>query len=45
VDVLMPAAANLRVKMGARVKGGSTILAKIPQPGDIDLNAVPVQGA
>ncbi len=43
VDVLMPADANLRVKMGARVKGGSTVLAMIPQPGDLDVNAV--QGA
>ncbi len=31
VDVLMPAEANLRVKMGARVKGGSTVLAVVPQ--------------
>jgi phosphatidylserine decarboxylase len=30
VDVLMPAEANLKVKMGSRVKGGSTILAEIP---------------
>ncbi|MCU1323810.1 MAG: phosphatidylserine decarboxylase related protein [Acidobacteriaceae bacterium] len=29
-DVLMPAEANLKVKMGSRVKGGSTILAEIP---------------
>jgi phosphatidylserine decarboxylase len=34
VDVLMPAEANLKVKMGARVKGGSTVLAVLPQPGD-----------
>jgi phosphatidylserine decarboxylase len=31
VDVLMPAEANLCVKMGSRVKGGSTVLAQIPQ--------------
>jgi phosphatidylserine decarboxylase len=31
VDVLMPAEANLKVKMGSRVKGGSTVLAQIPQ--------------
>jgi len=30
----MPAEANLKVKMGARVKGGSTVLAVLPQPGD-----------
>ena len=30
VDVLMPAEANLKVKMGSRVKGGTTILAEIP---------------
>src|SRR5258707_7705759 len=30
VDVLMPAEANLKVKMGSRVKGGSTVLAVIP---------------
>jgi phosphatidylserine decarboxylase len=29
-DVLMPAEANLKVKMGSRVKGGSTVLAEIP---------------
>ena len=34
VDVLMPSEANLKVKMGARVKGGSTVLAVLPQPGD-----------
>jgi phosphatidylserine decarboxylase len=31
VDVLIPAAANLKVKTGSRVKGGSTVLAVIPQ--------------
>jgi phosphatidylserine decarboxylase len=31
VDVLMPAAANLKVKTGARVKGGSTVLAVLPE--------------
>ena len=30
VDVLMPAAANLKVKMGSRVKGGSTVVAVVP---------------
>ncbi len=30
VDVLMPADANLRVKRGDKVKGGSTILAVVP---------------
>jgi phosphatidylserine decarboxylase len=30
VDVLMPAEANLKVKMGSRVKGGSTVLAVLP---------------
>ena len=29
-DVLMPAEANLKVKMGSRVRGGSTVLAEIP---------------
>jgi phosphatidylserine decarboxylase len=32
VDVLMPAEANLLVKTGSRVKGGSTVLARLPQP-------------
>ena len=36
VDVLMPAEANLKVKMGSRVKGGSTVLAQIPQVSDAD---------
>ena len=31
VDVLIPAAANLKVKTGSRVKGGSTVLAVIPE--------------
>jgi phosphatidylserine decarboxylase len=39
VDVLMPAEANLKVKMGSRVKGGSTVLAVLPQPGDPVLGA------
>jgi phosphatidylserine decarboxylase len=43
VDVLLPAEANLKVKMGARVKGGSTVLAQLPQPGDAVLTSV--QGA
>ena len=32
VDVLMPADAVPRVKTGTRVRGGSTILAVLPQP-------------
>ncbi len=32
VDVLMPAEAVPQVKLGTRVKGGSTILAVLPQP-------------
>jgi phosphatidylserine decarboxylase len=31
VDVLMPAEANLVVKKGVRVKGGSTVLAQMPE--------------
>ncbi|HEY9138211.1 MAG TPA: phosphatidylserine decarboxylase, partial [Terriglobus sp.] len=31
VDVLMPADATLKVRHGDRVKGGSTILAVVPQ--------------
>jgi phosphatidylserine decarboxylase len=31
VDVLMPAAANLKVKTGSRVKGGSTVLAVLQE--------------
>lgn len=31
VDVLMPAEANLKVKTGSRVKGGSTVLAVLPE--------------
>src|SRR6202042_3467538 len=31
VDVLMPAGANLKVKTGTRVKGGSTVLAVLPE--------------
>jgi phosphatidylserine decarboxylase len=30
VDVLMPAEANLKVALGAKVKGGSTVIAEIP---------------
>ena len=36
VDVLMPAEANLKVKTGSRVKGGSTVLAVIPSAGGED---------
>ena len=32
VDVLMPAEADLKVKTGSRVRGGSTVLAVMPQP-------------
>ncbi len=38
VDVLMPAAADLKVKMGSRVKGGSTVLAVLPVA-DADANS------
>ncbi len=31
VDVLLPAEANLKVKTGTRVKGGSTVIAVLPQ--------------
>jgi phosphatidylserine decarboxylase len=31
VDILMPAAANLQVKKGVRVKGGSSVLAVLPE--------------
>ena len=40
VDVLMPAAANLKVKTGARVKGGSTVLAVLPEQSLRDATAV-----
>jgi len=36
VDVLMPADANLRVKSGDRVKGGSTILAVVPAKNTVE---------
>ncbi len=36
VDILMPAEANLKVKMGSRVKGGSTVLAHVPSAADAD---------
>jgi phosphatidylserine decarboxylase len=32
VDVLLPAAANLKVKTGSRVRGGSSVLAEIVEP-------------
>jgi phosphatidylserine decarboxylase len=35
VDVLMPAEANLKVKVGSRVIGGSTVLASMPQGEDL----------
>ena len=43
VDVLMPADANLRVKRGDRVKGGSTVLAVVPQHSK-PLHAKPMSG-
>jgi len=43
VDVLLPADAVPRVKTGTRVKGGSTILAVLPQPvGDAEIVAAAV---
>jgi phosphatidylserine decarboxylase len=43
VDVLLPADAMPRVKTGMRVKGGSTILAVLPQPvGDAGIVAAAV---
>jgi phosphatidylserine decarboxylase len=43
-DVLMPAEAVLRVKSGSRVKGGSSILAVLPQPvGDVGQLAAAVR--
>jgi phosphatidylserine decarboxylase len=40
VDVLMPADAVPRVKLGTRVKGGSTILAVLPMPVGDAVNVV-----
>jgi len=40
VDVLIPAAANLKVKTGARVKGGSTVLAVLPEQALNEASAV-----
>ena len=34
VDVLLPAEARLRVKVGDRVKGGSSVLASMPASAD-----------
>jgi phosphatidylserine decarboxylase len=43
VDVLIPAAANLKVKTGSRVKGGSTVLAVLPElPVETDIAAMAV---
>ena len=39
VDVLMPADAVPRVEPGSRVRGGSTILAVLPQPAGNAANA------
>jgi phosphatidylserine decarboxylase len=41
-DVLMPAEATLKVRTGARVKGGSTVLAVLPVAGGEDASAVEV---
>jgi len=41
VDVLLPANAELRVKVGDRVKGGASVLAAIPHPTDQDLSLHP----
>jgi phosphatidylserine decarboxylase len=41
--VLMPAAADLKVKTGSRVKGGSTVLAvlqELPAPKQVSATAV-----
>jgi phosphatidylserine decarboxylase len=35
VDVLIPAEAKLRVKVGQRVKGGSSVLAVMPEPAEL----------
>jgi phosphatidylserine decarboxylase len=40
VDVLMPAEANLKVKTGSRVRGGSSVLAVVPEPGASPAKAV-----
>jgi phosphatidylserine decarboxylase len=37
VDVLLPAEARLKVKMGSRVRGGSSVLAEIPESADREL--------
>ena len=43
VDVLIPAEAVLKVRSGSRVKGGSTVIAVLPQPvGDTELVAAAV---
>lgn len=34
VDVLLPAEAELKIKTGSRVRGGSTVLAVVPQTGE-----------
>ncbi len=38
VDILLPANAELRVKVGDRVKGGASVLAAMPRPADQDLS-------
>lgn len=43
VDVLLPAAANLKAKVGSRVRGGSSVLAEISEPvGQTALSAAAV---
>ena len=39
VDVLLPAEAELKVKTGSRVCGGSTVLAVVPQPGSVPISS------
>jgi len=41
VDVLMPASANLKVKTGSRVKGGSTVIAVLPEVSGSTPSVVP----
>lgn len=45
VDVLLPPHANLRVKTGDRVKGGSTVIAMVPQTGGLVPGAAAAVGS